>query len=63
MATYRCDVCNMGVNATCADCNKPLVNDTITTDAGAVVQVSRCPSCEGKIKSPMCCGQDMSYSQ
>ena len=25
MATYRCGVCGMGVNATCADCNEPLV--------------------------------------
>ena len=22
--------------------------------------VSKCPECEGKIKSPMCCGADMS---
>jgi len=27
---------------------------------GAQVQVSKCPECEGKIKSPMCCGDDMS---
>jgi NAD-dependent SIR2 family protein deacetylase len=59
MATYRCGVCNMGVNASCADCNEPLVNDTIAKPDGTLVQVSRCPKCEGKIKSPMCCGQDM----
>lgn len=62
MATYECDVCGMSVNATCAKCNEPLVNDTITTADGREVQVSKCPSCEGKIKSPMCCGQDMSCS-
>ena len=61
MATYRCSVCGMGVNATCADCGKPLVNDTLTKDDGTTVQISRCPDCGGKIKSPMCCGQDMAY--
>ena len=59
MATYRCAKCGMGVNATCADCNEPLVNDTLTLADGGAVQISRCPKCEGKIKSPMCCGQDM----
>ncbi len=59
MATYRCSVCNMGVNASCADCNEPLVNDTLKLDDGREVQISRCPKCGGKIKSPMCCGQDM----
>lgn len=59
MATYRCDICGMGVNASCADCGKSLVNDTLTGDDGSPVQISRCPQCEGKIKSPMCCGQDM----
>lgn len=59
MATYRCSVCGMGVDATCADCHEPLVNDTLTLDDGSTVQISRCPTCEGKIKSPMCCGQDM----
>ena len=59
MATYTCGVCGMGVNASCAKCDEPLVNDTLTKDDGTQVQISRCPSCEGKIKSPMCCGQDM----
>jgi len=49
----------MGVNATCADCNEPLVNDTLELDDGRKVQISRCPKCEGKIKSPTCCGKDM----
>lgn len=62
MATYRCASCNMGVNASCADCNEALVNDTLTKGDGSTVQISRCPKCEGKIKSPMCCGQDMAYS-
>ena len=49
MATYRCGACGMGVNATCADCNEPLVNDTLELDDGSKVQISRCPKCEGKI--------------
>jgi len=35
------------------------VNDTLTKDDGSKVQISKCPKCAGKIKSPMCCGQDM----
>jgi hypothetical protein len=27
---------------------------------GTEVQISKCPNGHGKIKSPMCCGQDMS---
>ncbi len=61
-ATYRCPKCNMAVNATCANCNdEPLINDNLDV-GGKQVQISRCPNCEGKIKSPMCCGQDMSCS-
>ena len=62
MATYTCSVCGMAVNATCAKCDAPLVNDTITKDTGASVQISKCPNGHGKIKSPMCCGQDMTCS-
>jgi hypothetical protein len=59
MATYTCGVCGMGVNAFCATCNKELVNDTLNKDDGSSVQISKCPEGHGKIKSPMCCGQDM----
>ena len=60
MATYRCGVCNMGVDASCTDYKEALVNDNLTLGDGTVVQISKCPKCEGKIKSPMCCGADMS---
>jgi hypothetical protein len=50
----------MSVNMTCAKCGKELVHDTITTDTGATVAVSKCPDDHGKIKSPMCCAEDMS---
>ena len=60
MATYECKSCGMSVNATCAKCNEPLVNDNISIEDGATVQVSKCPNDHGKIKSPLCCGHDMS---
>ena len=60
METYKCKKCGMSVNATCGDCNSPLVNDILKLDDGTEVQISKCPKCAGKIKSPMCCGQDMS---
>ena len=50
----------MSVKSNCAKCDEPLLNDTINLDNGDEVQVSYCPICEGKIKSPMCCGEDMS---
>ena len=37
----------------------PLVNDMHTTDDGTLVQISKCPNGHGKIKPPLCCGQDM----
>jgi hypothetical protein len=60
MATYTCDKCGMSVNITCAKCAKELVADTITKADGSRVAVSKCPEGHGKIKSPLCCGQDMS---
>lgn len=62
MATYECPTCGMSVNATCGACDAPLVNDSIQRDDGSSVQVSKCPNGHGKIKSPMCCGADMSCS-
>jgi hypothetical protein len=59
MATYECSVCGMSVNATCAKCDAPLVNDNLKRPDGSTVQVSKCPNGHGKIKSPMCCGKDM----
>ncbi|MEE2780458.1 MAG: hypothetical protein VYE15_08035 [Myxococcota bacterium] len=47
---------------TCGKCGKALEHGSITTDAGVEVHVSRCPDGCGKIKSPMCCGQDMACS-
>ena len=59
MATYECSECGMSVNATCAKCDAKLVNDTLTIDEGKQVQISKCPNDHGKIKSPICFGNDM----
>ena len=59
MATYECSLCGMSVNANCGKCEEALVNDILTTDDGKEVQISKCPNDHGKIKSPLCCGQDM----
>ena len=60
MTTYECSKCGMGVNATCAKCDASLVNDILDLPDGLQVQISRCPNDHGKIKSPTCCGEDMS---
>ena len=62
MATYECSKCGMSVNATCAKCDAQLENDMLTIDDGTQVQISKCPNEHGKIKSPLCCGQDMTCS-
>ena len=62
MATYTCPKCDMAVNASCAHCDTPLENHTLTRPDSSTVQVSQCPNDHGKIKSPLCCGQDMSCS-
>ena len=39
MTTYECKRCGMSVNATCAKCNEPLVNDTLTKNDGRFLNV------------------------
>ena len=61
MAAYKCEVCGMSIgNMTCGECGAELVHSTKTTDEGETVHLSECPNGHGKVKSPMCCGQDMS---
>ena len=62
MATYECSNCGMSVNATCGKCDAPLVDDVLKPENGSEVQISKCPNDHGKIKSPTCCGNDMSCS-
>ena len=60
MATYTCPSCDMSVVTTCGHCGADLVTATITKADGSTVGVSECPNGHGKIKSPLCCGNDMS---
>ena len=62
MATYECPKCGMKVNASCGHCDEPLVDASLELPDGNKVQISECPNGHGKIKSPMCCGEDMSCS-
>jgi len=50
----------MSVNAICEHCAEALVDASLTKDDGSTVQISECPNGHGKIKSPLCCGADMS---
>jgi len=60
MSVYKCEKCGMSIGSiTCGQCGKELVHDTIEVAGGGKVFVSRCPDGHGKIKSPMCCGTDM----
>ncbi len=63
MAMYTCEKCGMSVGTmTCGHCGKNLVHDSLTTEGGVAVQIARCPDGHGKVKSPMCCGADMTCS-
>lgn len=61
MVEYKCE-CGMGVSGLICSkdgCGTPLVHDVVVKDDGSTVNTSVCPKCEGRIKSPMCCGSDM----
>ena len=60
MAGYKCEKCGMSIGSmTCGQCSKELVHSTLTKADGSSVHISECPGGHGKVKSPMCCGQDM----
>jgi len=60
MAAYTCKKCGMSVGTmTCGHCDAELVHETLTLDEGRTVDISTCPNGHGKVKSPMCCGEDM----
>lgn len=52
----------MSTVVTCGRCGADLVDGSITTAEGVSIRVAECPNGDGKIKSPMCCGTDMSCS-
>ena len=58
---YSCQSseCDMQVKGlVCAKCDTQLLHDSIVVD-GNNIGVSKCPTCDGMIKSPQCCGEDM----
>lgn len=60
MLEYHCSECGMGVTGlTCATCKTTLVHKKITLEDGSTMTVMECPTGCGKIKSPVCCGNDM----
>jgi hypothetical protein len=63
MAIYKCDKCGMSIGTmTCGECGKELVHDTLKLDSGVEVDIAKCPDGHGKVKSPQCCGEDMTCS-
>ena len=62
MATHACNNCGMAVNTSCAKFDVTLVDDSLELTNGTKVQIAKYPSCEGKIKSPSCCGEEMACS-
>ncbi|MDB2450884.1 hypothetical protein N9W99_00170 [Gammaproteobacteria bacterium] len=64
MSIYKCNECGMSVKTSCGECNTPLVDGTLDLDNGSQVKISQCQEADcanynGKIKSPLCCGNDM----
>jgi len=46
-------------NIKCGKCGAELEHKVLAKDDGSTVAVAECPTGCGKIKSPMCCGNDM----
>ena len=60
MTKYTCEECGMSIGSmTCGQCDQELTHSTIVKPDGSSVHIAECPEGHGKIKSPMCCGQDM----
>ena len=51
----------MSVNATCGKCYEKLLNDYLKIQNNSV-QISNCLNVHGKIKTPLCCGQDIIWT-
>ncbi len=58
MATYEFNKWGMSVKATCEKCDEKLLNGILETENSSV-QILKCLNGHGKIRSPLCCGQDM----
>lgn len=52
----------MSTVVSCGHCGADLVDGTLTLADGGSVRIAECPNGDGKIKSPLCCGSDMTCS-
>ena len=52
MATYECSKCGMGVNASCAKCDSPLVDDVLELDDGKKCRYQNAQMVMGKSNLP-----------
>jgi DNA-directed RNA polymerase subunit RPC12/RpoP len=60
MVAYVCKQCGMSIGTmTCGKCGKELQHSSLEKADGSTVHISECPDGHGKVKSPMCCGKDM----
>ena len=56
---YECNECDMSVEGMkCGQCGAELVHEN-SDKGGKKTGVAKCPKGCGKIKSPQCCGEDM----
>jgi hypothetical protein len=56
----KCNKCGMSVKGlACGKCDSELEKGMHTQKDGKNIQVAKCPSGCGMIKSPTCCGEDM----
>ena len=63
MAIYTCEKCGMSIGTmTCGKCGAELKHGTLKLPDGRSVDIAECPNGHGKVKSPTCCGTDMSCS-
>lgn len=59
MNNYHCDSCKMEVKPlVCGKCGVELKGKVVEKN-GQKICVAECPDCQGKVKSPQCCGKDM----
>tara|TARA_B100001971_G_scaffold86317_1_gene79796 strand:- start:1110 stop:1340 length:231 start_codon:yes stop_codon:yes gene_type:complete len=60
LTKYTCSDCGMEVeNMRCGKCGAELEHGSLALEDGSTVGISECPNGCGKIKSPACCGADM----
>jgi hypothetical protein len=61
--SYHCQKCDMAVkDIECAKCASTCSHEHIDHE-GQQIAVCKCGSCNGMIKSPQCCGEDMQHRQ